>query len=194
MIADYLLLAAVVFGVNLLPAFGPPTWAVLVFFRLNFDLVAVPLVVVGAVAAASGRLLLAHASRNFRRFLSQKRREGLEAAERLLAGGRKRALAGLGLFALSPVPSAQLFVAAGLMQVRLLPLTGAFFAGRLVSYSLYVGAASAARHTVGTLFVDSLTSPGGIALQVVMLAGLVALVRVDWVRLLTRHCDRAQPT
>ena len=31
----FLAIAAVVFGVNLLPAFGPPTWAVLVFFRLH---------------------------------------------------------------------------------------------------------------------------------------------------------------
>ncbi len=39
----YLVLAGVVFGVNLLPAFGPPTWAVLVFFRLQSDLAAIPL-------------------------------------------------------------------------------------------------------------------------------------------------------
>jgi hypothetical protein len=31
----YLALAGVVFGVNLLPAFGPPTWSLLVFFRLQ---------------------------------------------------------------------------------------------------------------------------------------------------------------
>ena len=29
----YLALFAIVFGINLLPAFGPPTWAVLVFTR-----------------------------------------------------------------------------------------------------------------------------------------------------------------
>ncbi|MCW2691467.1 MAG: hypothetical protein JWM67_71, partial [Mycobacterium sp.] len=34
-LVGYLVLLAVVFGVNLLPAFGPPTWAVLVFFRLD---------------------------------------------------------------------------------------------------------------------------------------------------------------
>jgi hypothetical protein len=34
-------------------------------------------------------------------------------------------------------------VAAGVLSVPLLPLTVAFFAGRVVSYSLYVGAASA---------------------------------------------------
>lgn len=36
--SDWLLVVATIFGVNLLPAFGPPTWAVLVFFRLNSDL------------------------------------------------------------------------------------------------------------------------------------------------------------
>lgn len=56
---DYLLVASVIFGINLLPAFGPPTWAALVFFRLNLDVAAVPLVLVGALAAASDRLVLA---------------------------------------------------------------------------------------------------------------------------------------
>jgi hypothetical protein len=51
------------FGVDLLPAFGPPTWAVLVFFGLQSDMAAVPLVLVGALAAASGRLALANAGR-----------------------------------------------------------------------------------------------------------------------------------
>jgi len=42
---------------------------------------------------------------------------------------------------------AQLFEAAGLIGMTLLPLTTAFFAGRLVSYALYVGSALAAKHT-----------------------------------------------
>src|SRR3954470_12011104 len=138
-LSGYLLVFACVFGVNLLPAFGPPTWAVLVFFRLNSDLAAVPLILGGALAAASGRLALASGSRRLRGRMSAERLESLAAAQEALAGNRKRALAGLALFALSPVPSAQLFVAAGLLNVALIPLTAAFFAGRLVSYSLYVG-------------------------------------------------------
>lgn len=79
------------------------------------------------------------------------------------------------MFALSPVPSAQLFVAAGLLTVPLLPLTAAFFAGRLVSYSLYVGAASAAKESLESVLADAFGSPVGIGLQVSMLAGLVLL-------------------
>lgn len=167
---------AVVFAVNLLPAFGPPTWAVLVFFSLDFDLPAVPLVLGGALAAASGRLVLASGARRLRPRLSAARVERLDRAEAALSADRGRTAAGLGLFALSPVPSGQLFVAAGLMTVPLLPLTAAFFCGRLVSYSLYVGAAAIAEKSLGDIVVEALTSPVGMALQVAMLIALAVLL------------------
>jgi uncharacterized membrane protein YdjX (TVP38/TMEM64 family) len=157
---------------------------VLVFFRLNSDLEAVALVLTGAVAAAAGRLVLAHAARLMRGRMSHERRESVGAAQQALLGSRGKTAAGLGLFALSPVPSAQLFVAAGLMTVPLLPLTLAFFCGRLVSYSIYVAGASVAKESLGDALQDSLFSPIGIALQVLMLAGLVALVKVDWTRVI----------
>jgi len=192
-VTDWLLVAGTIFGVNLLPAFGPPTWAVLVFFRLDSELPAVPLVLVGALAAASGRLVLATATRHFRGRFSEKRRRSLEAAEEALVGSRAKAAAGLGLFALSPVPSAQLFVAAGLLTVPLLPLTAAFFAGRIVSYSLYVAAASAAKDSLGDVLIDAIGSPLGIAFQVAMLVGLVLLVRVDWAERLSVGQVHPQP-
>lgn len=167
---------AVVFAVNLLPAFGPPTWAGLVFFSLDFDLPAVPLVLGGALAAASGRFVLASATRRLRPRLAPTRLARLDRAQAALAVDRRRTAAGLGLFALSPVPSGQLFVAAGLMTVPLLPLTAAFFAGRLVSYSIYVGAASIAEKNLGDIVVGALTSPLGMALQVAMLIALAVLL------------------
>jgi uncharacterized membrane protein YdjX (TVP38/TMEM64 family) len=146
----------------------------------------VPLVLVGALAAASGRYILARLSRHFRGRMSKKRIEGLNALRGAVGMHRGRSAVALGLFALSPVPSAQLFVAAGLMDAPLLPLTAAFFAGRLVSYSVYVGAASVARRSVSGLFKESLTSPLGIAIQVVALGLLVVLLRVDWLKVLRR--------
>ncbi len=174
--AQYGIALAVVFAVNLLPAFGPPTWALLVFFSLDFDLPAVPLVLGGALAAASGRFLLANGTRRLRPRFSAARLRRLDRAEAALTANRGRAVAGLGLFAVSPVPSGQLFVAAGLLTVPLLPLTAAFFAGRLVSYSIYVGVASIAERNLGAVALDSLTSPLGIAVQIAMLIVLVALL------------------
>jgi uncharacterized membrane protein YdjX (TVP38/TMEM64 family) len=184
---SYVLTFGCVFAVNLLPAFGPPTWAVLVFFKLRYDLPVVPMVIGGALCAASGRLLLAHASRHLRRRLSAERREHLSAAAGALTGDRRRSAGALGLFALSPIPSAQLFVAAGLLELRLLRLTGAFFAGRLVSYAIYVSGAAFARKSLGDVLGDAFASPIGIALQLAMLLGIVALLRIDWASRLARR-------
>ena len=178
----YLAAFAIVFAVNLLPAFGPPTWAVLVLMKLNWHLNPVALVILGAVAAGAGRYLLATASAALRDRLGEGRRANLLAAQRYLTGHRGRAAVGLGLFALSPVPSAQLFEAAGILGLPLLPLTGAFFAGRIVSYSIYLSAATLAQRSYGDLFASALTSPVGIAVQVLMLVGIAGLTQVDWSR------------
>jgi membrane protein YqaA with SNARE-associated domain len=188
---SYALVAAAVLGINLLPAFGPPTWAVLVLFTLHGDYFEPGLVLVGAVAAASGRLLLAYGTRRLRRFVPDKQRENLEAAGALLTSRRGRSVAGLALFAVSPVPSAQLFEAAGLMTLRLVPLTAAFFVGRTISYGLYVGGAHSIRETgTGKVLLSSLTSPWGLGLEVLMLVALVLLARVDWAGLAGRQQGR----
>jgi hypothetical protein len=187
-VTGYLLLVAVVLGANLLPAFAPPTWTILALFRLNTHLPSIPLVIVGALAAASGRLLLAILFRKLRRWLPAKQSNNLEAAGALLLKDRKRTIAGLALFALSPLPSAQLFEAAGLTGLRLLPLTVSFFGGRLVSYSAYVAGAGAAKDTnAGHLITSSLTSVWGIALQVMLIVAIVALGQIDWVGRHTRN-------
>lgn len=177
----YLVVAAAVFGINLLPAFGPPTWAVLVLFHLHGDYKTPLLVLVGALAAASGRLLLAMATRRLARHLPVDRRENLEAAGEILTRQRAHGVAALALFALSPVPSAQLFEAAGLVTIRLVPVTAAFFVGRTISYSLYVGGARALSSTdTGKVLLSSLTSPWGLGLEILMIIALVLLARVDW--------------
>lgn len=178
---------AIVFGINLLPAFGPPTALVLVLMKLHWDLEAVPLVALAAPAAGTGRYLLAWTTGRIRGRLGDKRRESLAAAKEYLTEHRGRSLLGLSLFVFSPLPSAQLFEAAGLIGARLLPATVAFFLARLVSYSFYLGAATAAERTVGEELTDSLTSPWGIAVQVLLLVGVVLLARVDWTRILGRR-------
>jgi len=180
---ELLTLFAIVFGVNLLPAFGPPTWAVLVLYVLNTNIHPALLIPVAALAAASGRFLLALAFRLLGNRLPKKYRSNLAAAKTALEKNKRNAILALVLFALSPVPSAQLFEAAGLAGVRLLPFTLAFFLGRTVSYSIYVFTAAGLRATsLGDTFKEAVTSPWGIALQVAMLIGLVLFARIDWAK------------
>lgn len=183
----YTAMVLVVFFINVLPAFAPPTWVVLVLFKLNWHLNPAALVVLGALAAASGRYCLASATGRLRDRFSPKRRESLEALKDYLTGHRGRSALGLALFTLSPLPSAQLFEAAGLIAVPLLPVTAVFFAGRLVSYSLYIGAATVAERSLGSTLVSALTSPAGIAVQVLLVLSVVLLARIDWAKLLKRR-------
>lgn len=188
---QYLLLFVVVFGINLLPAFGPPTWSVIVLFGLNSDLPIPGMVLTGAAAAALGRMVLAYGFRWFGNHLSEKTRANLMAAREAFERRKSSGILALGLFALSPVPSAQLFAAIGMTGVRILPFTAAFFAGRLVSYSIYTGSARVIEeYTLTDAFMEALTSPWGIALQVVMLAGLVALAKVNWANVLAPKDER----
>jgi len=78
------------------------------------------------------------------------------------------------------LPSAQLFEAAGLARIRLGHLLAAFFLGRLVSYSIYVGGASAAHQSLTRLFSKGLFSPQAIATELTGVALLIAMVLIDW--------------
>jgi len=181
---EYVTLFLIVLGVNLPPAFGPPTWAILVFTRITWHLNPVAIVLLGVVAAMAGRFLLASGTRRFRGRLGESRRANLRAASDLLFERRGRAWAVLGIFVVSPLPSAQLFVAAGLLEIELLPLTLAFGLGRLVSYSFYVALATLADKQLGSVLGNALGSPWSVALQVVLLAGAAALPFVNWSKLL----------
>lgn len=169
------------FGVNLLPAFGPPTWTVIVIYGLSTAIPVPALVLVSAAAAALGRFTLAHGFRALRRHIPEKMKRNLQAAGDAVEKRKRGSLVAIGLFALSPLPSAQLFEAAGLAGLRLARFTAAFFAGRIVSYSIYAASAKGIQKTsMGGAFKHYLTSPIGIGLEVLMLALLVALARVDW--------------
>jgi uncharacterized membrane protein YdjX (TVP38/TMEM64 family) len=182
-----LLLFLLVLGINMLPAFGPPTWAIIVFYSLNTDLHPAAIIVTGAVAAASGRYALARSFRLVGHRLSRKTRDNLKAGREAFERNRTGGIVALGLFALSPVPSAQLFEAAGLAGVKLLRFTIVFFLGRIVSYSIYTYTAQGIRHSaLGDVLTEGIASPWGIALQVLLLAALVAMTKIDWAKLLAR--------
>jgi membrane protein YqaA with SNARE-associated domain len=179
----YLILFAIVLGVNLLPAFGPPTWSVVVLYGLSSNLPLVPMVLTAALAAALGRLLLALAFRHLGGRIKGRMRRNLDAARHALEHNRRGGLVALGLFALSPLPSAQLFEAAGLARVPLLRFTAAFFAGRTISYTIYAATAKGiGDSSLGDSFRHALTSPIGLGLQILMIALLVAFTQVDWAK------------
>lgn len=182
---DLAYLALVVLGFNLMPAFAPPTWTALVFFRLNTELQAIEIIIMGALCAGTGRFLLGYVTGLLRNRINAKSRENLQAAEKVLTRNTSRKLMTLALFIVSPLPSAQLFEAAGLIGVKLLPLTIAFFSGRIITYTFYVYSASEFKTSaLGELIIREFSSGWAIGLQLLMIGGLVLLTRIDWKRFL----------
>lgn len=177
----YLYLALVVFAFNLAPAFAPPTWSVLVFFELNFELNAIAIIAIGAICAGTGRYYLAKGTGLLRNRLPHKQRKNLEYASEVLNRSTSHHVIGLGFFVLSPLPSAQMFEAAGLIGMRILPLTIAFFSGRVVSYTFYVyGASTLKERGIGELITNNLTSPYIIGIQIVLLYLIYLITKIDW--------------
>ena len=79
---EYLILFAVVLAVNLMPAYGPPTWSIIVLFGFNTHLPVVGTVAVGALAAATGRFLLACSFRLLGDRIPARMRRNLAAARK----------------------------------------------------------------------------------------------------------------
>jgi len=187
-VLTYLALIAIVVAINSIPAFAPPTWAILIFFVIHYDSNPVLLVILGVASSTIGRAVLAWYFRKFAHLIPTRYSRNMEYAGRYFQAAPEKKYALLGLFLISPVSSAQLFEAAGLMKtVALKPLLAAFAVGRTFSYSTYVtGATVVASSSIGDVVVQQLKSPWAISAQVAMIVGLVLLGSIDWKKRIKR--------
>ncbi len=184
---EWLLVAwAVAFVINLVPYFMPPTWAVVALFLIAFSLPVWPLAIGCALASTAGRCGLYYVSARWgRRVLSNAHRKNVEALGKWLDGraGWRGALAFL-VYSLGPVPSNDLFIAAGLSGARLWPVAVGFLPGRLVSYPALALAAKATNDHFGGILTRQWHDPKWLALELLSIATIVAFSRIDWPRLL----------
>jgi uncharacterized membrane protein YdjX (TVP38/TMEM64 family) len=185
----YLAAVAAIIAMNAVPAFAPPTWMALVFFLINYDLNPIALVILGVLSATAGRGILAWYFRKFAHLIPTRFSRNMEYAGKYFESQPGKRYAILALFLVSPVSSAQLFEAAGMMKtISLKPLLAVFAFGRTISYSTYVtGAAALAATSFGEVLIAELKSPWAIGLQFAMIAGLVALGSMDWKAKLHQH-------
>ena len=192
---NYLYLVALILFINSLPAFAPPTWAILIFFMINFDLNPFLLVLLGVLSATIGRAFLAWYCRKFAHLVPTKFAKNMDYAGKYIEGGNARKYTLIGLFLISPISSAQLFEAAGLMKsVRLKPLLAAFAVGRSISYSIYLtGANFISESTVGEVVMRELKSPLAIGTQIAMILGLVGFGQIDWAKRIQKRPKNYSP-
>jgi hypothetical protein len=175
----------VIFALNLLPAFAPPTWMAMSFIGLTISGVNfVSLAVVAATAATFGRITLAKLSRVIvrQRLLSEQTRCNVDAVRQ---GIEARPVMTFGTFlaySFSPLPSNYLFIAYGLTSLPIAFLALPFFVGRLVSYAFWIKTASAIGDRLELDWFES--APYFVAYFVVSQLLLIPIIygftRVDW--------------
>jgi len=193
-----LVLFLVVFLLNVIPAFAPPTW--MVFSFLGFRLprhVDWSFALVGAVAAAMGRSLLGKLSRIIirNRWLSEAARENINSLKQELER-RPNLTFGLFLFyAFTPLPSNYLFIAYGLTTLPFVRLLVPFFIGRFVSYYFWAMSAVAVSRKLELEETDAMAYFGVyfVLTQLVLLCAVYAFVRVNWKLLLQEGKLRWMP-
>jgi hypothetical protein len=186
-ILQWLLIACVVvFAMNVVPAFMPPTWTVVAFFLIVYHLPLWPLCIGCALAATAGRCVLTLINKRWgRKLLSAQQQQNVGALGSWLnqKSGWGQTLAAL-LYSSGPIPSNQMFIAAGLSNVRIQPIATGFFAGRLVSYPFFAATAKGVNEHFGNLFFKEWKDPKFIALELLSIAGVVVFAHIDWPRLL----------
>ncbi len=182
-----LLLFAVIFLLNVMPAFAPPTWTVMSFIGLaipSADLIWLP--VIAAVAATCGRTLLAKLSRLLvrQRLLSERTRGNVDT---IRLGIEKRPALAFSTFlayAFSPLPSNYLFIAYGLTSLSIVFLALPFFVGRLLSYVFWIRTASAVGDWLDLDFDLFQSSSYFVAYfvlsQLLLVPMLYFFIRFDW--------------
>ena len=175
----------VVFALNVLPAFAPPTWATMSFIGLaipNIDVLLLALV--AATAATCGRVLLARLSRALvrQRLLTEQARRNVDAIKIGIESRRAMTIGTFLGYALSPLPSNYLFIAYGLTSLPIALLALPFFIGRLVSYAFWTRTASTVGEWLDWDWFES--APYFVAYfllsQVLLIPVIYGFTRLDW--------------
>ena len=184
-ITELSIYVAIIFLLNVTPAFAPPTWMALSWIgfahpQYNPFLIAL----FAAVAATAGRVVLAKLARIIirQRFMTDASRANIEIIKEAIEGHRTLTAGTFLFFAFSPIASNFLFIAYGLTSspIRLVALP--FFIGRFISYSFFVYAASAVSQHLGLDGGEANSYFGAyfVVSQFVFIGAVYVFTRIDW--------------
>jgi hypothetical protein len=177
-----------IFTLNLLPAFAPPTWMALSFVGLTYpDIPALNLAFLGATAAMLGRITLARLAYRLVRgnFLDDRQRRNLDAIKNKIEVHHTFTFGLFLAYAFSPLPSNYLFIAYGLTSQRVALVAVPFFVGRLISYTFWVKTASAVGDALNLDLFESASyaSIYFLVSQLLLIPVIYAFTKFDWVSL-----------
>ncbi len=174
----------IVFIINIIPAFAPPTWIVLSYFYISNPQDIFLLILIGVTASTVGRYVLAKFSgKVFFKFASEQKKIEVEKIRKRLHKRNFAKFMVSFIFAIGPLPSNAFFIAVGSTKMRMREILSGFFLGRLISYLFLV-------YTSEKLFSSFETTLGGEAtiitliLEIVSILALILFFFLDWNKIL----------
>lgn len=165
-------------------------------FLIHGHLPLYPLTIGGAMAARFGRLGLALVTRNYgRRLLSSGRGANLRRlGEWLEAKPRWMMTLAAALFSLGPIPTNDIFIAAGLTAIPLAPVVFGFVIGSSISFTVYDLLAKSAVSNLKDLFLGQWTNLGALLVEVLLVVLVIVLAKINWAQILHLPPPQTHPS
>ena len=178
---EYIFLACVILGINIIPAFMPPTWIILAFFYIQFHFLFFPTIIIGAIMATLGRVILALLSRKYgSRLLPKKLLKNYHSLGEFFEKNQHLTIPAVLMYAFFPIPSNQIYIIAGLSQISLKIIAFSFLVGRLISYSFWVKLSYNLSNDLGTLFIKNVANYKNLFLEILSLLIILFIGIIDW--------------
>ena len=180
-ISVLIILSLVIYIINVVPVFMPPTWTILAFYYLQFHPPLLPAAIAGAVAATLGRVTLYYISKNhFRRFFSKKDLANYDSLGQFFKKRQKLSAQLFLTYAFFPVSSNYVYIAAGLSKINIKLLAGCFLLGRIFSYTFWVATSHVVFTRIDQIFSKELSNTGVIILEIIGLIIIIAIGKINW--------------
>jgi hypothetical protein len=176
--------------INMMPAFMPSSWMVMAFFYIQFDLPLLPLTLGGAFVSGLGRIVLAKSNTIFKRRFMRGQEEDLDELGTYLNERGRQVSVFVFLYSLTPLPTNNLWVAAGLAEVNLVYVLAGFWTARAVADTFFVWTTDRVFNSLEDVFTGAWGSWPAIALQLLSVTSILLLYKVPWAQWLRRWMRR----
>ena len=171
--------------INIIPAFMPPTWTVISFLYIRYDLNLLVLTIIGTLSSTIGRFFLSRSSTSLiPRIFNDYVVNNLNFFKNKLLGSKLRLFMVSLIWAVSPIGSNMLFIAAGFARVKIKYVLGAFFCGRLFSYFFLAYTSNLIIENTIELFKKGRFGIEGIITNLISTIVLTIYICLDWEELL----------
>lgn len=173
-------------AVDVIPLIAPPAWTIAVFLLVKFHLNPLIVLLLCASGSTLGRYLMSlYIPRFAGLFIKRHKRDDLEFLGKKLSQSLWQSWLFVFIYAVTPLSTTALFVAAGVAKVKPSHTLPPFFCGKLLSDAVMIFTGFYAANNFNDIINGSI-SPKAIAMLALGFVVIAGLLFLDWRSLLQR--------